>query len=322
MQLRIANWTSSIVPVVVALALVAVFALLQPKFLFPGNLGSIASLLPFILIPGIGLTFMFMMGSFDMSIVNVLALSASVTGVTLPYLGISAIFAGIGVGILCGLLNGVVSVMGRIPSFVATLGTMIAYRGVATLVTGGRTYPTYLNPEFRSIAIFTVAEVPAVLVWAVFVTSIFTFIAFRTHFGRQVYAIGENEDAAFHSGINIRKTRMLVFVISGLLAGLTGVLSSAQTGAASALQMVSGGGPAGEGILLPIFAAVAVGGTAVTGGSGGPHRTIVGCLILAILANGLASLSIHPDLQLVIIGIVAVVAIAAFTDRGRLMFVR
>jgi ribose transport system permease protein/putative xylitol transport system permease protein len=140
------------------------------------------------------------------------------------------------------------------------------------------------------------------------------FIAFRTTFGRYTYALGENERVAELSGVKTDRHKILAFSLSGLLCGIAGALLAARTGTGSVAM--------GEGLLLPSIAAIVMGGTALTGGVGGPHRTIIGVLVIAVLQNGMNLTGVDPFVQEIILGVVVVAAVAMSIDRRKIEIVK
>ena len=230
-------------------------------------------------------------------------------GVVRSTIGMFGVFVGLGLG----LINGIIFAYTNIPSFIVTIATSIAYGGLALEPTGGLGKWVW-DPNFRAISISTVGGVPLLIVWALIVFVVMLFLAFRTTFGRRTYAIGANLEAAKRAGILVARHRVIVFAICGFIAGLAGILFVGWG--------VHAGPDAGSDLFLPAIAAMVVAGNPVTGGLGGPHRTFVGALLLSILSNGLALLSVQINAQTVIFGIVVVCAIMATTDRSRVKYIR
>ncbi len=304
----------SLLPLVVLLAEIAVFEARDPRFLYEPSLVAIGDQLALILPLALAGTFIIIMGSFDLSITSILALTGITVAIYFPTLGYLAIPLAIAVGATLGLVNGLIFIFANIPSFIVTIGTMVTFNGIALIVMkGGQSIQIYTS-SLRDVAILKVGGVDLMIFWAfaIFLVSYFTLA--RTKFGRQTQAIGANIEAAKRAAINIRKQRVLNFMISGTLSGIVGVLFVAYSSQASA--------NIGSNLLLPAVAAMVLGGNPITGGVGGAHRTLLGAIILATLSNGLIVLAVPINLQTIIYGIVVIVTIAATTDRERVRFIR
>jgi ribose transport system permease protein len=262
----------------------------------------------------IGMTMIILSGGIDLSVGSVLALSGAIAagllkqGVELPYADASlqftafgAILAGIAVGLTAGGINGFFITRFRMPPFIATLGMLIIARGLTQLWTGN--FPiTNLGDEFRFIGTGYLLGVP-VPVWicAVLVV-IFVVVTRRTRFGRYLYAVGGNEQVAMLSGLRIDRIKLIVYALGGGLAGVAGLLLAARLDAADPTV--------GVGYELDSIAAVVIGGTSLSGGRGSILGTVLGCLIIGVLNNGLVLLGVSPDWQLVVKGAVILAAVA------------
>lgn len=310
----IARRKTSILPLVFLAAEVAVFESLNQNFLKPENLVAIGDQMALILPLALAGTFVIMLGSFDLSITSILAMSGIVTAIYFPTFGYTGVLFGILVGLILGTVNGFIFVIAKIPSFVVTIGTMVTYGGLALIVMqGGQSIQLY-TPAFRSLAVAKAGGVDLIIIWSLLVCLISYYVLSQTKFGRQVQALGANIEAARRAGINIRRQRILSFAISGVLCGVVGVLYVAYSGQASP--------SIGSNLLLPAVAAMVVGGNPITGGVGGAHRTLLGAIILSILFNGLILLVIPTNVQTIIYGVVVVLAIAATLDRERVKLIR
>jgi ribose transport system permease protein/putative xylitol transport system permease protein len=311
------NWLArqkSLFPILLLIGEIIVFQSLNSSFLRPENLIAIADQLALILPLALAGTFMIMMGSFDLSITSILALSGVTTALSFPSYGYNAFLLGILVGLVLGAINGLIFIIANIPSFIVTIGTMVAYQGIALiLMSGGQSIQIY-TMSFRSIAVAKVGGVDLMIFWSILIFLVSLYVFSQTKFGRHTYAIGANVEAARRAGINIKRQRVYSFMISGLLSAIAGIIYVAWSGQASAST--------GSSLLLPAVAAMVVAGNPITGGVGGPHRTLLGALILALLSNGLIILVIPVNIQTIIYGVMAVVTIAATLDRERVKFIR
>ena len=306
-------------PFLALVALSLLIDLLNPRFLEVNNLIRIANSAAIPLVLAIGATFIIVLGSIDLSIEGGLAVGSLATALLvqndvnanhLTWLGPPlAVLA----GAVMGGVNGVIHVGLRVPSFMATLGTWFVGVGLATIVLGGATIRV-MDPAIRSIALVRWLNLP-IAVWVSIGALLVAWLYERyTVIGRHMYAIGGGEDLALLSGVRVPRVKIAVFIIAGMFYGLGGVLSAAQLGESNA--------ELGSGRLFAAITAVVVGGTALTGGEGGVLNTLVGVLIVSVLANGMVLLGISPYLQQAAQGILIIIAVALSIDRKRLKIVK
>jgi ribose transport system permease protein len=298
-------------------ALILMFAALSVtsnKFLTPDNAMNVLRQISVNLCLSIGMTLVILSGGIDLSVGSVLALSGAVAagllknGLELHSLGVAlqftvggAIFSGILVGAVLGWFNGVVITRFRLQPFVATLGTLSIARGLTQLWTRG--FPiTGLGQIFGFIGTGHFLRIPMPVWISGGLVVVFTLLARRTRFGRHLYAVGGNERAARLSGVRVEYTKVLVYVLGGCLAAIGGLLLTARLDSATPT--------AGFGYELDSIAAVVIGGTSLTGGRGSIPGTVLGCLIIGVLNNGLVLLEVSPFWQQVIKGFVILVAVA------------
>ncbi|MFN8630496.1 MAG: ABC transporter permease [Chloroflexota bacterium] len=221
---------------------------------------------------------------------------------------IVAVLAGLGVGLALGSVNGGLIAVFKIPPFIATLGMMTIARGFAYIYSNGRPVST-LNPDFLWIGGADIFGIPVPVIIFVVVIILMHLMLNFTRFGRHIYAIGGNEIAARVSGVNIGKTKLGIYAISGLLAGLGGVVITARTQSAT---------PAlGMGYELDAIAAAVIGGTSFAGGIGTVWGTVVGALIIGVMRNGMDLLNVSPFYQQVVQGVVIIVAIIIDERKNR-----
>ncbi|HET8644141.1 MAG TPA: ribose ABC transporter permease, partial [Vicinamibacteria bacterium] len=284
------------------LALCVLLSALSPHFLSVSNLLNVLEQTSINALIAVGMTYVILSGGIDLSVGSVLALagvllgSALKAGVPLPV----ALMAGMGAGAACGLVNGLLVTVGRLPPFIATLGMMSVARGLALLYTDGRPVSGF-GPGFRALATGRVALVPVAVLLTLAVYLLAGFVLQRTRFGRYVYAIGGNEEATRLSGVPVRFHKTMVYVLSGLTAGLAAAVLTARLNSAQPI--------AGIMYELDAIAATVIGGTSLLGGSGGVSGTLVGALIMAVLRNGLNLLGVSSFLQQVVVGLVIVAAV-------------
>lgn len=295
------------------LVLALVLWALTPHFLTVSNLLNIAEQATIIAIVAVGMTFVIITGGIDLSVGSVLAFagvvmaSALQRGLPLPL----ALTVGLGAGLFCGVLNGLLITVGRLPPFIATLGMMSVARGAALMFTEGRPISGF-SEGFRSLATGQVLRIPSPVLIMIGVYVIAHFLLRRTKLGRYTYAIGGNEEAALLSGINVRLYKTMVYGLAGLLSGLAAILLTARLNSAQPI--------AGMSYELDAIAATVIGGTSLLGGEGTVVGTLIGALIMAVLRNGLNLLGVSSFIQQIVIGTVIIVAVLidmALKRRGK-----
>ena len=291
----------------VLIGLVLAFGIASPHFLSTDNLLNVMQQSAINAILGIGLTFVIISGGIDLSVGSILALCGLVVADVL--VGGHSVFVAVGAGLLagtaCGLVNGLITTFGRIPSFITTLGMMLIARSAAKIYSGSK--PISGLPEsFRALS-GNIAGIP-VLVLVVAVLYVLAHVVLtRTKLGRYSYAIGGNEQAAWLSGVRVGRYKVAIYTLSGLMAGVAAVLMTSRLNAASPLS--------GEMYELYAIAAAVIGGVSLMGGEGGVLGTLVGALIMGTLRNGLNALNVPSALEGMVVGGVLVAAVVF--DRAR-----
>jgi erythritol transport system permease protein len=300
--------------------LTVVFSVLSPEFLTAGNLSILVKHVAINAILAIGMTFVILAGGIDLSVGSIAGLCGITAGALLSRGLVLAPFgvvvylhawmvvaAALAVGMLVGALNGwLVSRLGVAP-FIATLGSMYVARGAALLTSDGATFPNLVgsaelgNTGFTQLGTGSALGLPlAVWVMAV-LAAVALFTAGYTPFGRQVYAVGGNERAALLAGVRVRRVKLLVYVISGFCSAAVGLIIAAQLGAAHPAT--------GQTFELNAIAAVVLGGTSLMGGRGTVGGTLVGAFVIGVLADGLVLLGVSEFWQMVVKGLVIVLAV-------------
>ena len=259
-----------------------------------------------------GMTFVILTAGIDLSVGSILAASAVAAMLVsnIPGLGMLGIAAGLGCGLLFGLINGVLIAFVKLPPFIVTLGSLTAVRGIARLL-GNDT--TVFNPNlaFAFIGNADVLGVPWLVIIAFAVIGLSWFILRRTVLGLNIYAVGGNPEAARLAGIKVWAVLLFVYCASGLLSGLGGVMAAARLYAANGLQL-------GMSYELDAIAAVILGGTSFVGGTGSILGTLIGALIIAVLTNGLILMGVSDIWQYIVKGLVIIGAVAldAYRRKG------
>jgi len=299
----------------IALALMIVaLSVLSDKFLTVNNARNILLQISVNLCLSVGMTLVILTGGIDLSVGAILAFAGAVgagllkNGVVLQPLGLhlqfttsGAVLAGLAVGLLLGWFNGFTITRLGLPPFVATLAMLSIGRGLTMLWTGG--FPiTALGPQFGFIGTGYLLGLPMPVWICVVLVVLFHVIARNTRFGRYVYAVGGNERAALLTGLRVDRIKLAVYTLCGLLSAVAGLIVTARLDAADP--------KAGMGYELDSIAAVVIGGTSLSGGRGSILGTVLGCLIIGVLNNGLFLLDVSPFWQQVIKGIVILAAVA------------
>ncbi|MCA9085807.1 MAG: ABC transporter permease [Planctomycetaceae bacterium] len=300
--------------VIVLGLLIAFFGSQSRYFLSTATLTAVINQIPALTLVAIGMTFVLITGGIDLSVGSLLALSSSTLAVLIVQHSWSiwlAVPAALMCGGLCGLVNGSVSVLAGIPSFIVSLGVLQVARGLAYVLTDS----TLLYIDVRSGIQSIGRSLPGLKVSPAFLTAIVTvlagqFVLHRTLFGRYSMAIGFNETVVKLSGVNTRRVRIGAFVLSGVLAAAAGVVEASR---------LSAGDPNGAiGFELYAIAAAVIGGTSLMGGRGSMINTLLGVLIIAVLQTGLIQLGISEGAKYITTGCVIVVAVLLDASRERL----
>ncbi|HEX9462967.1 MAG TPA: ABC transporter permease [Alphaproteobacteria bacterium] len=301
------------IPLLTLVVLVALAALVAPRFLSVLNLTNVLVQGAVIAVVAMGMTFVIVGGGFDLSVRSTVALAGCIGAAAMLKAGIAAgVAAGIAGGALVGLVNGLVVAYARVNPFITTLGMMVLVRGVVYLVTGGAPIEGDFGlPDAfiafgaaRLFGIHLLVWVPAVLLAAL------SWILHATPYGTHIFAVGGGRDAAFLSGIKVERVIASTYVWCGALAGLAGMMLAA--------RLQSGQPTAGEFYELTAIAAVVLGGAALQGGEGRLYKSVIGVFIMVVLGNGLNLMNVDSYWQRVAIG--AVIIAAAAADRFRKRF--
>ncbi len=289
---------------VAALALLLItFSVMSPYFLSVNNFLNILLQSSVGLLLAVGQTFVILSAGIDLSNVAVLALSATVSATLVAEMGVNpilGILVALVVGVLAGIVNGLVVTNGRIPDFIATLGKMSLAQGLALIVAGG--LPITGIPHIISfMGSGELGPVPVAVIISLSITLLAWFITRYTRIGRQIYAVGGNAEAARVSGISPTKTKVAVYIFSGITAAIAGLVLTGRLNSANGMM--------GAHWQLTAIAAVIIGGTNLFGGEGSIGGTLVGMLILGTLTNGLGLLAVSDFLQQVVRGSVIIVVV-------------
>lgn len=285
-----------------ALLICAALTVLTESFFSLGNILNVLRQTSLLFFIAAGLTLVVLTGGLDLSIGANVAISACVAGTVIHQTGspVLGVLTGLGVGAVVGLLNGLMVTALRIPSFIATYGMLWVLHGVTYWYMGGETMHGF-PPGFRQIGSGYFLGLPIPVYLMVVFLAIGSIFAQRTTWGQEIYAIGANPVAARLSGIPVARRLLLVYVVSGAMAGLASIIFLARLNSAEA--------DIGETLTLPAIAAVLIGGTSLFGGLGTVFGTFVGALILTLVLNGMNLLSVSASWQPLVTGVIVILAV-------------
>jgi ribose transport system permease protein len=276
-------------PLIVLACLVVVFLIVcGASFLSPKNIMNILNQMALPLVVALGLTFVIMLGSIDLSIDGSVGMA-------------------VGVSMLCGLLIGLCHVYLKIPSFMASFAFMYICKGIGMVSYQGHP-PTIKDPVITALPTTTFLGIPFITWVAIVMFLLCFFIQEYTAFGRHIYAVGTNENIPRSVGVSVEKVKIGVFTLAGFLFGVAGVIG--------AIRLGQGQIAIGDDKMFPAQAAVVVGGTSLAGGKGGVVNTIVGVLIMTVLDNGLVMLNVNPNIRTGVQGVIILVAVILTAARG------
>jgi ribose/xylose/arabinose/galactoside ABC-type transport system permease subunit len=284
------------------LILCIILWILTPHFLTISNLLNITQQTSINAIIAVGMTFVIIAAGIDLSVGSIMAFAGVVlasalnAGIPLPL----ALLIGLGVGLLCGVVNGVLITYGNLPPFISTLGMMSVARGAALLYTEGRPISGFTG-DFRFLATGEILSIPMPVIIMAVVYTIGYFVLSHTKLGRCTYAMGGNEEAATLSGINVKLYKTVVYGLCGLLSGVAAIILTARLNSAQPI--------AGMMYELDAIAATVIGGTSLMGGEGRIVGTLIGALIMGVLRNGLNLLGVSSFVQQTVIGSVIIIAV-------------
>ncbi len=292
---------------VLILLVICVFAtILSPSFLSVINLFNVFKQITVAGIVGCGMTFVILTGGIDLSVGSILGLSGVLASGVLASTGNTAVAVAVSltVGIACGAVNGFfVSVCG-IPPFISTLGMMTLLRGVILVYTKGSPIPIK-SDAYKFFGKGSIAGIPVPVIILIIVFLLAHYILTQTSYGRSVYAVGGNREAARLSGIRVKTSEFLVYTLNGLMCGMAGLILTARLGSAQSTS--------GTGIEMDAIAAVILGGTSLSGGVGFVLPTVVGAMIMGIIDNILTLMNVNPHATNIVKG--AVILIAVLVDK-------
>ena len=298
--------------VFLALVLLCIsMGLLSPYFLLPENIFNVLRSMATIAIMAIGMTMVIVTGGIDLSVGSVLAASAMLTARLIQFTSINPWFAvllGIAFGMSLGLINGLLITKVKIAPFIATLGMLSIARGLTYLIASGLQGTVASNIPMRNenvnfMGAGYLGPVPFPVILMIILITIFSLFLKYTVLGRQIYAVGSNEQAARLSGVNIAWVKLFVYSLTGALSGFAGILNAGLLSTAAT--------NAGLGNELDVIAAVVIGGASLAGGEGTIYGALIGAAIMAVLRNAFVLLKLPVYIQTIAIGVVIILAVAS-----------
>jgi rhamnose transport system permease protein len=290
------------------LILLAVFGTLEPRFFRSDNLSAILSSVGILMVVGAGQTLVIVTRNIDLSVGSSLGMAAMVMGMVarenpdFPIFGLIVI--AMIVGGLCGLLNGLLVSYGKIPSIIATLGTLAIIRGAVFLVSDNvQIDPNDVPKGIIELSTTSPIGIPWLLIFAFLSIILVWYISSKTLLGKRIYAVGSNPEGAISRGLSFNRITILVFVFVGVLAGLGGVLYTARYATINPADV-------GRGLEFDVISAVVIGGTNIFGGSGTALGTALGCILIGVLSNGLTVVGVSPFWKACATGFLILAAVA------------
>ena len=290
------------------LILLAVFGTLEPRFFRSENLSAILSSVGILMVVGAGQTLVIVTRNIDLSVGSSLGMAAMVMGMVarenpdFPIFGLIVI--AMIVGGLCGLLNGLLVSYGKIPSIIATLGTLAIIRVAVFLVSDNvQIDPNDVPKGIIALSTTSPIGIPWLLIFAFLSIILVWYISSKTLLGKRIYAVGSNPEGAISRGLSFNKITIMVFVFVGVLAGLGGVLYTARYATINPADV-------GRGLEFDVISAVVIGGTNIFGGSGTALGTALGCILIGVLSNGLTVVGVSPFWKACATGFLILAAVA------------
>lgn len=304
---------TNMTPVIALLVLCIVISIAEPAFSSVGNIINILQQVTVIAVIALGVNVVIFTGGIDISVGSVVGLSGIIMGKIIVEGGMSPVIgvaAALLVGLLCGTFNGIMIVKFKLQPMIATLAMMSMARGAALTIADGQTITGY-SDAFRWIGVGEIGEthIPVQIVFMLLIYLLAFYIMRYRKIGRNIYAIGGNEEATRLSGINVDKFKTIAYSISGFCAALASVILVAKLNSAQSL--------AGQDYEMDAIASCVIGGTSLLGGFGSVWGTFVGALIMIVIRNGLNLLNVSSNLQKLVIGVVILLAVLADSIRHR-----
>lgn len=287
------------------LVMMIFFSITSENFLTVRNLMNVVKQVAIYGIASVGMTYVILLGGIDLSVGSVISLvniAAAYVMVNIGLNPIAAVFISLVISAAIGLMNGVIIAEFKMPELIVTFASQTIFAGLAYIICNGTPISRFPD-SFLMLGQGYLGPIPVPVIIMALIFAIGWFISEKTYFGRYFYALGGNEEAAQLSGINVKKIKYLVYSLSGLFSGIAGLvmLARANTGQPNA----------GVGYEFDVITCVVLGGVSTTGGSGKMSNVIAGVMIIGILSNGMVLLNVNSYMQMVVKGIILLVAVGA-----------
>lgn len=304
--------------VFIAFVIIFVIAsLVSNKFLAFGNQMIILRTISATALSAFGMSFVLLAGGIDLSVGSYMSLAGCLTTILISWMGVPSILAvliSLTVGVLFGAVNGVIITKMKMPPFIVTLATMNIMRGISYTITGGKPVSVKADKLFEGIGTSFVWRVPIAAIYVVIAFIILWMLLNRTRFGRHIYAVGSNRNAAIYSGIDTNRTTFFAYVLTGVLSAFGGIILVS--------RLNSGQPTIGEGAELDAIAACIVGGMSLSGGAGTLTGTMVGAVLMGVISNILNLVGVNSFVQLIVKGIIIIFSVylhnvRSFTKRDK-----
>lgn len=291
------------------LLIIAIVSIINPNFLSAYNVNALMEDIGVLLIMSIGVSFILLIGAMDLSLGSNVSCCAVTIAMLIPRFGVFSFVIAIMFGVGIGLFNGICFTRLRIPSFIVTLGSMSIFTSIAMLISGsksvsiGKPYYGLIKWVKFDLGVFPIAFLISIILLVVFV-----FVQKYTAFGRTCYLVGANERAAMIGGCNVAKCKVIAFMVSGLCYALASIVMVA--------RLKSANPNVGDNYTMMSIAAVAFGGTALSGGRGGALPTLLGAAMIVIITNALVLLSVDIYWQKIVYGVIIIIALCTTVNKA------
>jgi len=305
---RLGDYASTYGALAALILLLLINVVLTPNFAAYDNFRNILVQVTPTMLVAIGMTFVIATGGIDLSVGSVMAIASAIGAVSLDYGAAVAVMIALAVALAIGIFNGLLIAGFRIQPIIITLALLISGRGIAQVISNGGQVIPFSGPAFEFLGQGGVLGIPFQIILLIVVVGLAIFLLRATVFGRYVIAVGGNEAAARLSGVRVNRTKVTVYALSGLLAGLAGLIYTARLGASDASKV-------GDGIELDAIAATVVGGTALTGGRATIIGTVIGALIMIVITTSFNMNNLKFPYSLVIKA--AIILLAVYIQRPK-----
>lgn len=294
----------------VLVLLIAVLTIINKNFLGAYNISSFLDTVSLILAMSIGVTFILLIGSIDLSLGAIVSCGAVIMARLIPVMGAWAFLVVLLFGAAAGLINGLLFTLLKIPSFICTLATMSVFTSLALIISDST--PLQIPADYKPMTSWInidLGPIPLILIIVIAVLFIFWVVQEKTKFGKNCFAVGTNEQAARMCGVNVNVTKVVAFTLAGLCYAMGTIIVTS--------RLMSGIPTVGDSYTMICIAAVALGGTSLAGGKGGVMLTLLGTLISTVINNGMVVIGVNAYWQQIVYGVIIIISLATSTDRRK-----